>query len=150
MSRYFFRILVLFLIGVIIFSGIKFYYSFKRIVHDKSINANVLQRLYEKPDIPLGTAVAPANRWASNAFIAERQADGIAVLILDDHYRGDDPAYRSASGVIGDEISNSLLCSLRAQATAQVIVIDPVVSTLIEAKCGRSADDRRRSVRQRV
>lgn len=136
MSRTLRRIVVGVVIGATILLAGKFYVGLKNVLYDKSMNANVFQRARQLPDIPLGVVVPAGNRWVANAFVAERSTDGIAVLILDDHYRGDDAMYRSGSGVIGDDISKPLLCALPADAALKAIVIDPVVSSLIEANCG--------------
>ena len=109
--------------------------DFQKIGHDKEINSDVFQRLHRENKLPLGTLVPQNNHWISNAFVAESSRDGYAVLIIDDHYRGDDPAYRSESGVIGDEISRRVLCSLPAQARSKAVIIDPVVAQLIKSQC---------------
>jgi hypothetical protein len=127
------------LLGGLAAFAVPFYFGFKRVAHDKAVNADVLQPLREQPDLPLGKVVPSNNRWKRNAFVAERRVDGNAVLILDDHYRGRDPAYRSPDGVIGDEISSALLCSVPAQAKANAIVVDPAVLSMINRKCSRGS-----------
>jgi hypothetical protein len=114
--------------------------SFLRVVHDKSINADALQRLQAAGELlPLGVVVPSHNRWANNAFVAERPSNEhrrqISVLILDDHYRGTDPLLRSPSGVIGDEVSPSLLCSLRQQAKTKGVTVDPAIVDMIASRC---------------
>jgi hypothetical protein len=111
-----------------------------RVVHDKAVNADGLQRLpNDGAAVPLNVVLPPNNRWTAHAFIAEqRKADPgrqISVLILDDHYRGDDPTYRTASGVIGEGLSIALLCSVPAQADAKGVRLDPDVAQLIHSKC---------------
>lgn len=108
--------------------------------HDKAINANSLQRLWSQGGtLPVDEIVPSNNKWTKNAFIAEtRSSDGpnkIRVLILDDHYLGKDMTYRSRSGVIGDEISEMLLCSLPAKAKRTRLKIDPVVMDMINSRC---------------
>jgi hypothetical protein len=72
------------------------------------------------------------------AFVADTSSEEgkrIAVLVLDDHYRGGDPTYRSESGVIGDRISQPVLCSVPSQARTSRVSLDPAVRNLILAKC---------------
>lgn len=114
--------------------------SMSRVFHDKAVNADALQRLWSYgTQVPLGVVVPAANRWTTRAFAAERSGGGpsrrIAVLILDDHYRGDDPTYRSKSGIIGDDVSTALLCSVPAQAARKGVHIDPLVSDMIRTRC---------------
>ena len=111
----------------------------QRIVHDKAINSDALQRVenYGRR-VPLGTVVPAHNRWTTNAFIAEASDKevygGTSVLILDDHYRGGDPTYRTESGVIGD-LSVPLLCSIPSQAAGRGVYVDPAVLRLIHSRC---------------
>jgi hypothetical protein len=114
--------------------------SMHRIFHDKAVNANALQRLWSYGrSVPLRTVVPAHNRWTDNAFVAEPavQAPGkdTSVLILDDHYRGGDPTYRTESGLIGDDLSIGLLCSLPSQAAAKGVRLDPVVVRLVRSRC---------------
>ena len=114
-------------------------YSWVGISHDKSINSR-LQMLWLDPEgVPLGQVQSANNRWMKQAFVADAsREDGkaVAVLILDDHYRGGDPTYRSASGVIGDRITKSVLCSIPSQARARNVPLDPAVRRLIRTGCG--------------
>jgi len=80
-----------------------------RIFHDKAINADALQRLWSYGrSVPLQTVVPAHNRWTAHAFVAEASDEEpgrhTSVLILDDHYRGNDPTYRSQSGVVGNDL----------------------------------------------
>lgn len=126
---------------LLVLAGIRYWYvKIEDDFHDKAINANGLQRLWTYGDnLPLGTLVARNNQWSENAFVAERQrGDGgekIAVLILDDHYRGDDMTYRSHSGVIGDEISLSLLCALPSKVGWKSLNVDLAVRQMINSRC---------------
>ncbi|MBC9030767.1 hypothetical protein IAG41_00025 [Sphingomonas sp. JC676] len=135
MYRTAFKVLPWPLIGALLACAVQFYSSFQKNAHDKGFNADVLQPLRGQENLPIGTIVPQNNRWKSNAFVAERSGADNAVLILDDHYRGSDPAYRSDSGVIGDEISRTLLCSLPTHAKMKAVIIDPVVAHMISSKC---------------
>ena len=122
--------------------AIHWFIQMDRVFHDKAVNANALQRIrqYER-EIPLRTVVLPHNRWTDNAFVAEPSTNGagaISVLIVDDHYRGSDPAYRTDAGLIGDEISLPLLCSLPSQAAAKGVRLDAVVMRSIHTRCQMS------------
>ena len=80
------------------------------------------------------------SRWIKNAFVVERNGGKgvpVAVLILDDHYRSDDPAYSSQTRAIGTDISSDLLCSLPTQATWKEVSVDPIVTGMIKARCGK-------------
>ncbi|AQR72426.1 hypothetical protein BXU08_00965 [Sphingomonas sp. LM7] len=123
------------LVGALLTGAVLFYLDVTRTSHDKAINADVLQPLREQKDLPFGTVVPRDNRWEANAFIAEYRDGKIAVLILDDHYWGGDPAYRSGNGVIGDDISYGLLCSIPAQARARRVALDPAVDIMIKSHC---------------
>ena len=107
--------------------------------HDKTLNSR-LQLLWSKPGgVPLRIVVPPSTRWMENAFIAEaseEEVKPVAVLILDDHYRSGDYMLRSKSGVVGDEISREVLCSVPEQARSDKVRLDPVVQRLIAAECG--------------
>jgi hypothetical protein len=113
-------------------------YTWAVLGHDKSINTQ-LAILRENPKgVPLGLVQPSNNRWMKEAFLADAPSeDGkkIALLILDDHFRGGDPAYRSESGVIGDRISKPVLCSVPAQARTKNVLLDPAVRRLIVAEC---------------
>jgi hypothetical protein len=118
--------------------------AFQLDIHDKAINADSLQRLWTYGrQVPLGEVVPAKNRWIPNAFIAEaappQPGTSTRVMILDDHYWGSDPSYRSPSGIIGDDISNGLLCSVEGQAVKTGVTIDEVVSRRIRHKCGQTA-----------
>jgi hypothetical protein len=56
-------------------------------------------------------------------------------MILDNHYRGSDPTYRTPSGVIGDQLSRDLLCSLPAKAAALRVALDSIVAAEIRSQC---------------
>lgn len=132
--------LSLLILLVALMFAIWWYLSFQRVVHDKAIDADALQRLWvHGQELPLNTVVPARNRWTRNAFVADQQAGvrpgKVSVLILDDHYRGDDDSYRSPSGVIGDEISPGLLCSLPRQAAIKHVAIDPIVMRMITISC---------------
>lgn len=111
-----------------------------RVSHDKAVNADALQRLWSfGTQIPLGVVIPANNQWTTRAFVAER-FDGdpprqTSILILDDHYRGDDPTYRSDSGVIGNELSIGLLCSIPTQASIKRVNLDPIVLGMIRSRC---------------
>ena len=113
-------------------------YSWVGISHDKSVNSR-LQMLWLNPEgVPLGQVQPANNRWMQQAFVADlsrEEGKAVAVLILDDHYRGGDPTYRSASGVIGDRITKHVLCSIPSQARARNVSLDPAVRRLIRAEC---------------
>lgn len=115
-----------------------FYYSLAVLSHDKSINSR-LQILWDDPHgVPIGVVQPANNRWMEDAFVADRSTEEgkkISVLVLDDHYRGGDPLYRSESGVIGDHISRAVLCSVPSQARTKKIGLDPLVQHLIAAEC---------------
>jgi len=113
-------------------------YTATVLTHDKSINSKVGILWQDPKGVPIGVVQPPNNRWMKEAFVADasnEEGKKVAVLILDDHYRGGDPTYRSESGVIGDEISKPVLCSVPAQARAKNISLDPVVQRLILAEC---------------
>jgi hypothetical protein len=135
----------LILLGALIFAGL-WYSGFQRIVHDKAVNADALQRLWAHADeLPLNTVIPARNQWTPNAFVAEKRPGArpgkVSVLVLDDHYRGDDDSYRSQGGVIGDEISHGLLCSLPQKAGIKHVAIDPIVMRMITTSCaGRPSD----------
>jgi hypothetical protein len=114
--------------------------AFNRITHDKAVNADALQRLWSYGvQVPLNVVVPANNKWTDHAFVAERfDADPprrTSVLILDDHYRGDDPTYRSEDGVIGDQLSLRLLCSIPAQASQKGVELDTRVFERIRNEC---------------
>ena len=109
------------------------------ISHDKSLNSRVAILWMNPRGAPLGIVVPAKNRWMENSFIAEASHDKltkIAVLILDDHYESGDYSLRSESGVVGDEISRNVLCSVQAQARGKRVSLDPVVQRLIVSRCG--------------
>lgn len=112
---------------------------FLAIEHDKAVNADSLQRLRNYGgQLPLGVVIPAGNRWASNAFVAEKSdeaGDAIAVVLLDDHYQGSDPIYGSAGGLIGDKISTGLFCSLPRLARQQNVILDPAVEAAIQREC---------------
>ena len=130
------------LIGVIGF-GLSWYRSFERVVHDKAANADGMQRLWRQaPNLPIGVVVPSNNRWNQHAFVAERSTryndrGGVGILILDDHYTGDDETYSSGNGVIGDDLSAALLCAVPAKAALSGVIIDPIVKSMIATRCGR-------------
>jgi hypothetical protein len=114
--------------------------AFSRINHDKAVNVDALQRLWSYGvHVPLNVVVPANNKWTHHAFVAERfESDPprqTSVLILDDHYRGDDPTYRSEDGIIGNQLSKGLLCSLPAQASEKHVTLDSRVAGKIEAEC---------------
>lgn len=89
--------------------------------------------------VPLRTLIPANNRWMENAFIADESREegkAVAVLILDDHYKSGDYSLRSQSGVIGDEISRAVLCSVPTQAKRKKVSLDEVVRRRISAICG--------------
>ena len=115
-------------------------WEFSKVLHDKEVNANSLERLWaEGRSVPMGVVVPANNRWAPNAFVSEpsppQPGQNTHVLILDDHYRGDDQGYRTPNGIIGDDISHSLLCSLPQNAAIQKITIDAIVLAKIRKEC---------------
>lgn len=126
------------LLGALLAYAAGAYLQYRSIAYDKGVNANVLQSLRDKRNLPVGIVVPPNNRWKSNAFIAERDGTTYSILILDDHYRGSDRSFRSDSGVIGDEIGQGFLCAIPAQATAKGVAIDPAVTRMIKSRCGNS------------
>jgi hypothetical protein len=106
--------------------------------HDKSANSQLAMLRLDSRGVPLGSVQPAGNRWMKQAFVADASTeDGgkVAVLILDDHYRGGDPSYRSESGVIGDRISKPVLCSVPSQARTKNVSLDPAVRRLIAAEC---------------
>lgn len=113
-------------------------YTWAVLSHDKSINSQ-LQILWLDPQgIPVSVVQPANNRWMRNAFVADTSTEEgkkIGVLILDDHYRGGDPTYRSESGVIGDRIGKATLCSVPTQARRKRVVLDTVIQRLIAAEC---------------
>jgi hypothetical protein len=125
----------------VVFGAVTYWFvAMHRIVHDKAINADALQRVWSYGRaVPLGTVIPPHNRWTDDAFVAEASDEEAgrttSVLILDDHYRGSDPTYRTESGVIGNDVSISLLCSLPAQASTEGVRLDPVVVRLVQSRC---------------
>lgn len=131
--------------AILIAGGLAIYWwiGMNNIIHDKAVNADALQRLWGYGRrIPLRTVVPAHNRWTDKAFIAgvatpsgAEPGRDASVLILDDHYRGSDPTYRSKSGVIGDPVSLPLLCSLPAQASWKGVDLDPVVLQLVHSSC---------------
>ena len=113
-------------------------YTVAVLSHDKSVNSELQILWFDPHGMPIGVVQSANNRWMEHAFVADRsKEDGkrIAVLVLDDHYRGGDPTYRSESGVIGDPISNAVLCSIPVQARQKKVAIDHAVQRLIAAKC---------------
>jgi hypothetical protein len=114
--------------------------GFSRITHDKSVSSD-LQRLWLDGDqLQAGVVVAGNNRWTEHAFVADKvirpePGKKALVLILDDHYRGDDPTYRSDTGIIGDDLSPGILCSVDAQAAAKRVALDPLISRKIRSIC---------------
>ena len=113
-------------------------YTWAVLSHDKSINSQFGILWLDPQGVPVGVVQPRNNRWMEEAFIADRSTEEgkkIAVLILDDHYRGGDPTYRSESGVIGDRISHAVLCSVPAQAQTKRVALDPVIQRLIAAQC---------------
>jgi hypothetical protein len=106
--------------------------------HDKSINSQLGILWLDPKGVPVGIVQPAHNHWMEEAFVADASSEKgkkIAVLILDDHYRGGDSAYRSESGVIGDRISREVLCSIPSQSQAKQVTLDPVVQHLIAAEC---------------
>jgi hypothetical protein len=106
--------------------------------HDKSINSQLQAFWLDPQGVPIGRVQPAKNRSMEEAFLADASSEEgkkIAVLILDDHYRGGDPSYRSESGVIGDRISKPVLCSVPSQARASGVSLDPAVQHLILAEC---------------
>ena len=113
-------------------------YNLAGISHDMSINSRLGSLWLDPQGVPLGVVQPANNRWLKQAFVADASSeDGkkIAVLILDDHYKGADPTYRSESGVIGDRISKPVLCSVPAQARRANVILDPAVRRIISARC---------------
>jgi hypothetical protein len=113
-------------------------YTWAVLSHDKSINSQMGILWLDPQGVPIGVVQSANNRWMKHAFVADRSnEDGkqIAVLVLDDHYRGGDPSYRSESGVIGDPISKSVLCAVPEQAAAKHVALDPVIQRLIRTHC---------------
>lgn len=114
--------------------------AMNHVFHDKAVNADALQRLgsYGRK-LPMRTVIPAHNHWTDKAFIAEPSKEeagrDASVLILDDHYRGDDPTYRTESGIIGDELSLPVLCSVPVQAANKGVSLDPVVLRMIRSKC---------------
>jgi hypothetical protein len=117
-----------------------FFYTLSVLSHDKTLNGQ-LQDVWANPrGVPLRVVVPPNNTWMDRAFVADVSSDrfkGVAVLILDDHYRSRDPTYRSDSGVVGDPVSHRVLCSVPEQARAKKVVLDAVVARSIDAICGK-------------
>jgi len=113
-------------------------YTLAVLSHDKSINSE-LGILWDNPHgVPVGVVQPQNSRWMKEAFIADastEQGKKMAVLVLDDHYRSGDPLYRSTSGVIGDRISKTVLCSVPAQARNRNVALDPAVQHLITVAC---------------
>src|SRR5438270_2185471 len=113
-------------------------YTMAVLSHDKSINSE-LGILWDDPKgAPLCIVQAPKNRWMESAFVADASREKgkkIALLVLDDHYRSGDSLYRSESGVIGDPISDAVLCSVPSQAAPKNVVLDPLVQRLISVRC---------------
>jgi hypothetical protein len=92
--------------------------------------------------MPTGVVEPPANPWLTRAFVADRPIERgkrISILILDDHYSSSDHAYRSDSGVIGDRITDHVLCSVPAQARRAGVALDPAVQFLITRTCRPNA-----------
>jgi hypothetical protein len=113
-------------------------YTLAVLSHDKSINSQVQSLWLDPQGVPVGVVQPANNRWMKEAFIADTSTEEgkmVAVLILDDHYRSNDATYRSESGIIGDQISPSVLCSLPSQALKNGVAIDPVVERLIAKEC---------------
>jgi hypothetical protein len=116
-----------------------FWFTLSVVGHDKAVNSR-LQMLWSDPkSVPLRTLIPANNRWMENAFIADESREegkAVAVLILDDHYKSGDYSLRSQSGVIGDEISRAVLCSVPTQAKRKKVSLDEVVRRRISAICG--------------
>ena len=146
MWKVFWAACAIFLIASAAVVGV-FVVQFEREVHDKSASAEV-GRLDFSPDpqLPFGVVVPAHNRWTKYAFIAQPidaaqtrrpgEEQRALSLVLNDHYRGDDPDYGTASGVIGDDLSSTALCSIPAQAAQKQVIVDPVVNGLIQSRCG--------------
>jgi hypothetical protein len=140
MSERLAMVLSLFILLVALIFGVWWYVGFRRVIHDKAVNADALQRLSAHGnELPLNRVIPAGNRWTYRAFVAEKPAGAragkVSILILDDHYQGDDDSYRSPSGIIGDQISHGLLCTLPQQASVKHVGIDPVVMRMIAASC---------------
>jgi hypothetical protein len=113
-------------------------YTWAVLSHDKSINSQLGILWLDPAGVPVGVVQPDNNRWMEDAFVADTSTEKgkkIAMLVLDDHYRGSDPTYRSESGVIGDRIGRAVLCSVPSQARAKKVALDPVVQRLIAAEC---------------
>lgn len=113
-------------------------YTWAVLSHDKSINAQLGILWLDPKGVPVGVVQPANNRWMEAAFVADKsteQGKKINVLVLDDHYRSGDPIYRSENGVIGDRISQEVLCSVPSQSRSKKVALDPVVQYLITAEC---------------
>jgi len=137
--RVLYAVLISLALAVLVLGGL-WIYAFRLFVHDKAVTADALQRVWSYgKQVPLGVVVPPHNRWTPNAFVAEdagRSDGSVKVLILDDHYRSGDPDFASADGIIGDELSHKLLCTIPGQAATRKVELDAVVVAKIRQQCG--------------
>lgn len=122
------------------------WWGFQQTIHDKAVNSDSLQKLQSGGfDIPVGVVVPAKNKWVPNAFVAEpagtESGKEINVLILDDHYVGNDFTLRSANGLIGGDLTLALFCSLPAKAAQANVRLDRVVSTEIAKQCVTSGSE---------
>ena len=115
-----------------------FAYTVDALGHDKSRNTDIAYLWQDARGVPLGVVIPANNAWMQSAFVADTSHEklkAVSLLILDDHYRSNDPDYSSESGVIGDEISVRVLCSVPAQTARLHIRLDAVVQKRIAERC---------------